>query len=257
MDLIVKLPKTKNGYDSLVVFVDRLTKRIHLAPTNETITSEGLAKIFFDTVFRHHGLPQSIVSDRDPRFTGNFWRALFSLAGTTLKMSTSYHPQTDGQTERANRTIEESLRAYVNERHNNWDDYLTSVEYAYNDSLQASTQETPFFLEYGQHPLAPLDFINPQLSSNPAAQRFAINIQETIDKAKTQLAKSQVRQKTMRTTHGATYTSTRTTELCSQPTPYDLQLPANYPNLDPAGMDHSISSRSYRPSTTNWTYQYM
>ena len=93
---------------------------------------------------------------RDPRFTSTFWTALFKRLGTALNISTSHHPQTDGQTERANRTIEDMLRAYVSPLSNSWDEYLVPAEFAYNNSVQASTGFTPFYLTSGQHPHTPL-----------------------------------------------------------------------------------------------------
>lgn len=94
-----------------------------------------------------HGLPDSIVSDRDSKFTSEFWSRLFALSGTQLKLSTSNHPQTDGQTERMNRTLEEMLRAYVSPFQNDWDQHLVALEFAYNSSRQASSHHSPFFFE--------------------------------------------------------------------------------------------------------------
>jgi len=99
LDLITGLPKTKTGYDSIAVFVDKLTKMTHYAATVKTVDAPGLAAVFFDTVYKHHGLPEVIISDRDSKFTGKFWRHLFKMCGTKLSMSTAYHPQSDGQTD--------------------------------------------------------------------------------------------------------------------------------------------------------------
>ena len=101
MDLITQLPSTKRGNDAIVVFVDKLTKLVHYAACKTAVSAPQLASIFFHEWVRHHGVPSSIISDRDPRFTSNFWRALWNKMGTKLAMSTAYHPQTDGQTERA------------------------------------------------------------------------------------------------------------------------------------------------------------
>jgi hypothetical protein len=155
MDLIVQLPKTRTGFDAIVTFVDWLTKQIHLAPTTTTVTAPQLAHLFIDYVFRIHGLPTSIVSDRDPRFTSIFWKALFKRLGSKFSMSTTHHPQSDGQTESASRVVEEMLRAFTNYKQNDWDKYLSLVEFAYNNSIQASTGITPFFANYGQHPNIP------------------------------------------------------------------------------------------------------
>ena len=107
MDFIVQLPKTKNGYDAIVVFVDKLSKIGSLCAYNNNSHSPELANIFIKEVVKHHGIPESIVSDRDSKFTSKFWKALWEQLGTKLIMSTAYHPQTDGQTERANRTLED------------------------------------------------------------------------------------------------------------------------------------------------------
>ena len=100
-----------------------------------------------------------VPEDRDPRFTSNFWKALCKRLGTNLNMSTSHHPQTDGQTERANRTIEDMLRAYVAPHQSDWDEHLIAAEFAYNNSVQASTGSTPFYLNHGRHPHTPLSLL--------------------------------------------------------------------------------------------------
>ena len=99
MDFITALPKTKAGFDAIVVFVDTFSKMTHFIPTTMTATAPDTARLFFDHVFKIHSLPQSIVSDRDAKFTSKFWRTLFQSMGTKLVMSTAFHPQTDGQTE--------------------------------------------------------------------------------------------------------------------------------------------------------------
>jgi transposase InsO family protein len=155
MDFITCLPPTARGFDAIFVVVDRLSKRCHFVPTTSTVTAEGTAALFFDHIFRHHGLPRSIVSDRDPRFLSTFWRSLFSHTGTQLHYSSTHHPQTDGQTERLNRTLEEMLRAYVGDCGDDWDSWLTPAEFAYNNSPQSSTGVSPFELDTGQRPLTP------------------------------------------------------------------------------------------------------
>ena len=129
MDLVTDLPVCC-GYDSVFVVVDRLTKCIVLSPCCKTVSAPQLAQLFMDTVFRRFGMPTSIVSDRDPRFTGHFWKSFTSLLGTELAMSTAYHPQTDGQTERANRTFEDMLRGFVCPRHDDCCKYLSVIEFA-------------------------------------------------------------------------------------------------------------------------------
>jgi len=158
MDLITQLPKTKLGHTAIITFVDRLTKMAHFYPCDDNIGARGVAQAFMESVFRLHGLPSVIISDRDPKFTSEFWDHLFRALGTRLNMSTARHPQTDGQSERMNRTIEEMLRAYITPlRLDDWDEHLPALEFAYNDSLQASTGATPFYLNSGQHPRSVLD----------------------------------------------------------------------------------------------------
>jgi transposase InsO family protein len=195
MDFVVRLPMTLTGYDAVMVVVDRLTKMAHLVPSTTDSTAEDTARLFFDEIFRLHGLPASIVSDRDPKFTSAFWQTLFSLTGTKLKMSTAYHPQTDGQTERLNRTMEEMLRAYVAYDMRNWDFLLPAVEFAYNSSVQESTKHTPFYLNYGFHPRAPLDvFAVSQEGSDAGSDLFLQRVNEAAERAKHHLAAAQKRQ---------------------------------------------------------------
>ncbi|GMK57154.1 hypothetical protein CspeluHIS016_0309940 [Cutaneotrichosporon spelunceum] len=151
MDFAVKLPMS-NGFDSILVIVDKLTKRTHLSATNETATAVDIAKILIRDVVRLHGLPAHIVSDRDARFTSDLWRAVTKTLGIKLLMSTSFHPQTDGQSERQIRTLKEALRHFVNTRQNNWSELLPLLEIAFNNSVQASTGRTPFELDLGFHP---------------------------------------------------------------------------------------------------------
>ena len=113
MNFITHLPKTRSGYDVLLVMVDYVTKMMILRPTYSTATAVDTTKLFVGAVVRAHDLPKVIVPDRDTRFTSHFWREVHRVMGTTLAMSSGFHPQTDGQTERANRSIEEMLRAYV------------------------------------------------------------------------------------------------------------------------------------------------
>ena len=170
MDFIMELPKTKSGQDAIWVCVDRLTKMVHIAATTTKVTAEGTAKLFRDNVWKHHGLPMDVVSDRDPRFTGNFSRELARLIGTTQSLSTAYHPESDGQTERVNRVLEDTLRHYVSSTHDDWDEYLSNAEYAINNAWHESIQTTPFMLNYGQHPRGPLAL--PQTSAVPKALIF-------------------------------------------------------------------------------------
>ncbi|MCO5548854.1 hypothetical protein L7F22_002316 [Adiantum nelumboides] len=160
MDFIIKLPTTRGGYDSIFVVVDRLTKQAHFFPVKMTDSALTIARLFVKEIFRLHGMPKSIVSDRDSKFTSHFWRATFESIGTLLCMSTAFHPQTDGETERVNRISEDMLRMYVNENQSNWNDYLPLVEFAYNSSYHTSIRMTPFEAMYGYNCPTPINFLN-------------------------------------------------------------------------------------------------
>jgi transposase InsO family protein len=193
MDFIVRLPKTAAGHDSILTVVDRLTKMAHI-PTTTNVTAETAAKQFFAGVVRLHGLPKSIVSDRDSKFTSAFWKELFKLTGTSLDMSTARHPQTDGQSERMNRTLEEMLRAYAVEAPQ-WDELLPALEFAYNDSAQDSTRHSPFFLNYGFHPHSPLGLLSQaQVITCPASRDYLARISSAANAAKRLLSAAQQRQ---------------------------------------------------------------
>jgi hypothetical protein len=151
LDFITGLPRTPSGHDAIIVFVDKLTKRVLLAATTKTCTAARAAKLFIQHVECKQGTPRVLISDRDSRFTSEYWRALHKHLGVTLAFSSAYHPQSDGQTERANKVIGEVFRD-LSAGVPAWDDLLPSVEFSINNSKSASTKETPFFLNYGCHP---------------------------------------------------------------------------------------------------------
>ena len=194
MDFIVQLPVTKQGHDAIFVVVDRLSKRAYFIPTHTSATAPEIAKLFFNIIFKDHGLPQIIISDRDVKFTSKFWKTLFKTLGTTLSMSTSFHPQTDGQTERVNRILEEVLRAYVNYKQDNWDEYLSIAEFAYNNSKQMSTGYTPFELDNGQHPLTPMMLTTKPDTPVEATNEFLLHWQNMLKIAADNLMVAKQRQ---------------------------------------------------------------
>ena len=125
MDFIVKLliskdPVIQEEYDAILVIVDRLTKLLYLIPFNEKYTAEQLGFIILDRLIRYYGIPEALISNRDELFTSNYWKILMPLLGTKLKMSTAFHPTTDGQAERTNQTLEQYLRYYINDAQDNW-----------------------------------------------------------------------------------------------------------------------------------------
>ncbi|CAG8638636.1 1222_t:CDS:1, partial [Paraglomus occultum] len=194
MDFIVQLPLTKQGHNAIVVFIDCLTKQAIFHPTHTSASAPTIAKIFFTTVFKNYGLPRIIISDRDSKFTSHFWQALFKHLGTKTAMSTAFHPQTDGQTERLNRTLEEMLRIYATYKQDQWDEYLPAAEFAYNNSKQASTGFTPFELDNGQHPHTPITLTKKNITNVPAANDFIEHWNTMMTIAKDNLREAQERQ---------------------------------------------------------------
>ena len=195
MDFITHLPRTRAGYDSLLVIVNYITKMMILRPTHSTAIAVDTARLFMDSVVRLQGVPRVIVSDRDTRFTSNFWKEICRLMGTSLAMSSGFHPQTDGQTERANRSIEEMMRAYVGRRQNDWDERLGMMEYAYNNSVHSSSGYTPFYLCYGRHPLSPVQLLSQGESKNATADAFLQQLEEDVTHAMDNLRRAQEKQK--------------------------------------------------------------
>ena len=151
MDFIKKLPES-DGYDSILVVIDRLTKMAIFIPTDTTITAQDLADLFIRHIFSKHGCPVDIVSDRGSKFTSHFWTALSQALKIQQSLSTAYHPETDGQTERINQILETYLRHYVNYDQDDWYRHLPLAEFAYNNSPHSSTTMSPFFANKGFHP---------------------------------------------------------------------------------------------------------
>ncbi|GKC57588.1 putative reverse transcriptase domain-containing protein [Tanacetum coccineum] len=150
MDFITKLPKTSNIHDTIWVIVGRLTKSAHFIPTRETNSVETLIRLYIKEIVSQHGVPISIILNRDSRFTSRFWKSLKSALGTQLDKSTAYHPETDGQSERTIQTLKDMLRASVIDFGKGWERHLPLVEFSYNNSYHASIKATPFEALYGK-----------------------------------------------------------------------------------------------------------
>jgi hypothetical protein len=156
MDFIVGLPRTRDGYDSIWVIVDRLTKVAHFIPVKTTYTGVKLAKLYNSRIVCLHGVPKKIVSDRGTQFTSRFWQKLHESMDTKLNFSSAYHPQTDGQTARTNQILEYMLRACALKNSSSWDKSLPYVEFAYNNSYQSGIKMAPFEALYERKCRTPL-----------------------------------------------------------------------------------------------------
>ena len=159
MDFIVKLPTSKEPgtgqvCDSILVIVDRLTKYAYFILTKESIQAQDMAYLVLRTLLANHQVPREIISDRGTLFTSTFWQTLLAKLGAKSKLSTSFYPQTDGQTERTNQTLEQYLRIFSNHPQDNWVELLPMAQFAYNSSKSSTTGRTPFYANYGYEPTA-------------------------------------------------------------------------------------------------------
>ncbi|GKB08294.1 putative reverse transcriptase domain-containing protein [Tanacetum coccineum] len=150
MDFITKLPRSSQGFDTIWVIVDRLTKSAHFLPIRENDPLDKLARLYLNRIVARHGIPASIICDRDGRFTSNFWRSFQKALGTDISMSTAYHPETDGQSERTIQTLEDMLRACVIDFGKGWVKHLPLAEFSYNNSYHASIKAAPYEALYGR-----------------------------------------------------------------------------------------------------------
>lgn len=190
MDFISGFPKV-DACKSIMVVVDRFSKYAVFIPASHACPADEAARLFFKHVVKYWGLPEDIISDRDTRFTGRFWTALFELLGSDLKFSTANHPQTDGQTERVNALLEEYLRHYATASQSNWVELLDTAQFCYNLHRSSSTGKSPFELATGQQPLMPHEVAKTKSQGKcPAAYRYARSQQELIDEAKDSLSKA-------------------------------------------------------------------
>ena len=185
MDFVTGLPVSTDwkgeSYDSILVIVDRLTKMVHYEPVKITIDAPGLAKVIIDVVVRYHGLPDSIITDWSSLFTSKFWSSLCYFLGIKRRLSTAFHPQTNGQTERQNSTMKAYLKAFVNWEQNDWARLLPMAEFAYNNAKNASTGHTPFELNCGFHPRVSFeDDVDPR-SRSRSANELAKELRELIE----------------------------------------------------------------------------
>jgi hypothetical protein len=194
MDFITKLPRIAKQHDSIMVVVDKLTKDSHFIPVKSTYKEPHIAEIYMHEVDKLHGVPKTIVSDRDFKFTLNFWKGILKGFGTSLNLSIAYHPKSYGQTERVNQVIEDMMRMYVMDKISKWEDYLHLVDFDYNNGYQTYLKMSPFETLYGRKCNKLVSWDNP---TDRAVVRpyFLREMEEQIVKIRKNLKASQDRQK--------------------------------------------------------------
>jgi len=194
MDFVVQLPSSQ-GYDAIYVCMDRFTKMAYFMATNSSITAEGTADLYLKNVFNNHGLPEDIVSDRGSQFVSMFTRRLLELVEVKGNRSTAYHPQSDGQTERTNQTMEQYLRVYCDYHQDDWSQLLPLAEFVYNNAKSTSTGMSPFYANYGYHPRATLKILPDQQHKNPAAETYVDHIRRVHEELRRTLERAQAKYK--------------------------------------------------------------
>lgn len=195
LDFITDLPTTQDGFDSILVIVDSLSKMAHFIPTKKAATADDTARLLADRLIRYHGIPQVLISDRDPRFQSELWQRLCAAFQIKRALSSSYHPQSDGQTERVNRTLEQMLRTYIQADERQWERLLPALELAYNTTTHSSTELSPFEVMIGQNPITPADLdIIGELQPLPVPRMTKIFTQ-LCDRATGHLLRAKWRQK--------------------------------------------------------------
>jgi transposase InsO family protein len=194
------LPPTVTGHDNVLIVTDRFSKLVHIIPTVRTVTAEQTADLLLMNVVRLHGLPKSLVSDRDTRFTSSLWQRLWQAFGTRLKMTTAHRPQADGLAERSNRTVQTTMRAFVNSLGTDWDSpsVCALVELAINSAIQQDTAVSAMQVAYGQQPTTPASMLPTPSGANPnelggeaiaqRMQKLWQHIRQTLDESQQRMA---------------------------------------------------------------------
>ena len=194
MDFVTGLPRS-NDHDAIWVVVDRLTKQRHLVPCRTSVDARDLADLFLQHVFRLHGLPLTITSDRGPQFASAFWHRLCARLGVEPRLSTAFHPQTDGQIEQMNTVMEQYLQSYVNYIQDDWTDWLPIAEFASNNHISETAAVSPFFVKPGYDPCWQFDLsaAAPHEPEDQRAHSAAEALSEIHDHLRTEIHVAQLR----------------------------------------------------------------
>jgi transposase InsO family protein len=192
MDFITGLPEN-DGNNALWVVVDRLTKMAHFVPCSDTLQPQGLADLFVKHVVRPHGLPTGIISDRGSLFTSKFWTRVSQALGISRDLSTAFHPETDGQTERVNAILEQYIRAYCSYQQDDWNRLLPIAEFSYNNTQSETIKTTPFFANYGYHPRFTPD-LGTQSDEIPEISEYAAALTQLHAELRAEITQAQMAQ---------------------------------------------------------------
>lgn len=193
MDYIEQLPEL-GGYDAVLVVVDRLTKMAHFLPSTTTVTALQLAQLYITNIFKLHGTPMDIVSDRGSEFVSKFWQEFTARLNIKSKLSTAYHPRTDGQTERVNQVLKQYIQIYTNYQQNDWLELLPLAKFAYNNAEHSSIGVSPFVANYGYTPSWNISIVDNSDIQSPGAFRLSTRLKLTRDRIKTALQELQLAQ---------------------------------------------------------------
>jgi len=189
VDFVVELLES-SGHDAVMTVVDAVSKRVHFIPMHTTVIAEGAAQLFLHYVWKLHGLPKRVVSDRGPQFIALFTKELYRLLGIRLSSSTAWHPQMNGQTECVNQELDQFLRLFVNEWQNDWYDLLPIAEFQHNNHVHFAMQQPPFLLDTGRIPRMGFE-PRQDPSSLETVNEFTKRIESATEEAKSAIRKAQ------------------------------------------------------------------
>lgn len=259
LDFITGLTPTATGLDCILVVVDRLTKRAHFIATTKALSAQDCADIFVKEIFRLHGLPKSLVSDRDVRFVSNFWRTLHAMLGISLDMSTPYHPESDGQTERTHRTLQQMLRPYLNDMKSDWSRFLPALEFGYNNAYQSSLKMSPFKADLGYEPRFMDIVFSTEENRSKSAEDFLSDQEALCHEVRERMAEAQDAQSVQVNRHRTTQTFERGDQVLLHRDVYaktrrNSKLHVTY--IGPFTVSERVNDNAYRLDIPGSTHHY-